>query len=89
MIVCQDTQEPIVIKVTNMNFHITNHCDTFLCANAITSNINILQIALQDTMVKCVLKCVITVPTILHVTLMMGIVNVYLAGLQETVQNVS
>lgn len=40
-------------------------------------------------MVKCVLKCVITVPTILHATLMMAIVNVYLAGLQVTAQNVS
>lgn len=78
-----------MIKVANMNFHITNHCDTFLWSNAITSNINILQIALQDPMAKCVLKCVLTVPTILHATLMMGIVNVYLAGLQETAQNVS
>lgn len=40
-------------------------------------------------MANCVLKCAITVQTILHATLLMGIVNVCLAGLQVTAQNVS
>lgn len=65
------------------------HLHSFLCWLAITSNNNILQIALQDTMAKCVLKYVITVPIILHATLVMGIVNVCLAGQQVTAQNVS
>lgn len=40
-------------------------------------------------MAKCVRKYVITVPIILHATLVMGTVNVCLAGQQVTAQNVS
>ena len=89
--VFQDIQEPIVIKVGIIKFHIMKIMWDFWCIDlpAITSSNNILQIVLLDIMANYVLKCVIIVLTILHATPTMGIVNVCLVGLQVTAQSVS